>query len=218
MDNSFVKKIPFFANLPDGTHCYQSALKMILTYFTQKDFSFAELDQISGKLEGKWTWPTTSLIWLIDNGFEIKLIEEFSYEAFGKEGKSYLAKRCGEEVANAQEANSDLPREQKLALQFAKRIAIDCRIPSWADLKNLFQEGYLLICNINAAVLYGQEGYSGHFVIPVQIMSEDIILHDPGLPPNPSFKVSQKIFDRAWGYPTEHEKNILAIRPPKTGS
>ena len=122
MDNGqrtmdLVKKIPFFANLPDGTHCYQSALKMILTYFTQKDFSFAELDQISGKLEGKWTWPTTSLIWLLDNGFEIKLIEEFNYESFGKEGKDYLIKRCGEEVANAQEANSDLPREQKLAPQ-----------------------------------------------------------------------------------------------------
>lgn len=210
-----MKKIPFFSNLPDGTHCYQAALKMILTYFTDKEWSFAELDKLSGKLEGKWTWPTSSLIWLLENGFEIKLIEEFSYEAFAGRGKDYLIEKCGLEVANAQEANSDLAREQLLARDFLnKGGSVDYRIPAWKDLEFLFKEGYLIICNINANKLYDYAGYSGHFVLPIEIDAEQIIINDPGLPPAPGLSVDRNIFEKAWAYPTESEKNILAIRFP----
>lgn len=212
-----MKQIPFFPNQSDGTHCYQAALKMVLAGLTAQEPSFEELDRISGKREGKWSWPTMSLIWLMDNGFEIRLVEEFSYERFGKEGKCYLTRRYGREVAQAQAANSDLEAEQNLALHFASRIAVEQRIPDWEDMEALFQKGYLLICNVNAALLCGQTGYSGHFVVPVQIMHDFIVIHDPGLPPNPSFKVSREIFDEAWGYPTEREKNILAVRLKKEG-
>lgn len=210
-----MKKVPFFSNLPDGTHCYQAALKMVLTYFTNKEWSFETLDQLSGKLEGKWTWPTQSFIWLLNNGFEIKLIEEFSYQAFADEGKNYLIEKCGLEVADAQEANSDLPREQKLALEFIQKGgAVDLRIPTLQDLKSLLMDGYLTICNINANRLYNLTGYSGHFVLPIEISPIEILLHDPGLPPAPSTKVAPSVFEAAWGYPTEKEKNILAIRKP----
>lgn len=208
-----MKQVPFFPNLPDGTHCYQAALKMVLTYFEEKEWSYSELDQLSGKLEGKWTWPTASFIWLMKNGFELKLIEEFSYEKFASRGKDYLIDKCGLEVANAQEGNSDLKREQKLAKKFvAAGGKVDYRIPDWKDLEKLFKDEYLIICNINANSLYQFPGYSGHFIVPIAINPEDIVIHDPGLPPSPSLKVNKITFEQAWGYPTEKEKNILAIK------
>lgn len=189
---------------------------MVLTYFTNREWSYTELIQITGKLEGKWTWPTTSLLWLLDHGYDVQLIEEFSYEEFAKRGKDYLIEKCGEEVADIQETNSDLPREQKLAAEVAKRSPVDFRTPSWKDLEQLFKEDYLIICNINASTLYHRKGYSGHFVVPVSVTSDEITLHDPGLPPSPSFTVSKQTFEKAWAYPTEHEKNILAIKPHKS--
>lgn len=211
-----MKQVPFFSNLPDGTHCYQAALKMILTYFTKREWPFETLDQVTGKLEGKWTWPTQSLIWLMEEGFEIKLIEEFSYEGFAKRGKGYLVEKLGLEVANTQEANSDLLREQKLAQEFVRKgEEVDFRIPQWNDLKNLLKDNYLIICNINANLLYNYPGYSGHFVIPIEIAPHHLIVHDPGLPPAPSLRVKKEVFEKAWGYPTEKEKNILAIRKKK---
>lgn len=208
-----MKQVPFFANLADGTHCYQAALKMVLTTFTGKEWPFELLDQLSGKLEGKWTWPTQSFIWLIENGFEIRLIEEFSYEAFAKRGKEYLVEKCGLEVANAQEVNSDLVREQQLAFEFIKKGGkVEYRIPTLDDLKYLLNENYLIICNINANLLYNYPGYSGHFVLPLEIADQEITLHDPGLPPAPSTKVTLDIFEKAWGYPTEKEKNVLGIK------
>ena len=207
-----MKKIPFFANLPDGTHCYQAALKMVLGYFTEREWSFEELDALSQKLEGKWTWPTASLLWLLDHGYEVKLIEEFSYEAFAKRGKEYLIEKCGKEVADAQEANSDLAREQKLSAQFVQRAPVSYQVPDWNDLKKLFADNYIIICNINACQLHGRPGYSGHFVVIEDVKNNFIALHDPGLPPAPSITIAKKIFEKAWGYPSRHEKNILAIR------
>ncbi|MDO8526450.1 MAG: hypothetical protein Q7T03_02040 [Deltaproteobacteria bacterium] len=207
-----MKNIPFFANLPDGTHCYQAALKMVLTHFSGEDFSFEKLDQLTGKLPGKWTWPTQSLIWLLDHGYEIRLIEEFSFEEFAKRGRDYIVSKWGEDVAKAQEANSDLLREQKLAELFSTRCPVDYRSPSWEDIEELFQKNFLLVCNINACGLYQQAGYSGHFVVLTEVSSSHITIHDPGLPPQPALKVERAVFEKAWGYPSEHERNILAIK------
>ena len=207
-----MKAIPFFANSGDGTHCYQAALKMVLHFFTHREWSFEELDALSEKKPGQWTWPTASLVWLLDHGFEVQLIEEFDYAAFGKKGRSYLEKKWGKEVADAQEANSDLTAEQSLAIEFAKRAPLEHRIPEWDDLEKMFREGYLMICNVNASLLHNLEGYSGHFVVPVEIERQIITIHDPGFPPSPSLKVAKKVFEKSWGYPTRHERNLLALR------
>lgn len=207
-----MKAIPFFANLADGTHCYQAALKMALMALSGHEYSFEELDELTGKKLGQWTWPTQSLLWLMENGYEITLIEEFSYEDFGKMGKKYLEKKWGREVADAQEANSDLSWEQKLASKLAKKISVDYRIPNWDDLKNLFKEGSFLICNVNSQLLHKKSGYSGHFIVPAEVGEDFIILHDPGLPPAPNMQVTRNTFEKAWGYPTEHEKNLLGIK------
>ena len=211
-----MKQIPYFANLEDGTHCYQAALKMVLSYFYNKDWSFKELDCITGKLPGKWTWPTASLLWLLDHQFEVRLIETFDYNAFAKRGKDYLAEKYGDEVAEAQNQNSDLAREQKLAEKFAQKNCVTQRTPEWHDLECLFKDKYLIICNINACLIHNRKGYSGHFVVPLKVSGSSIVLHDPGLPPLPSITVTKELFEAAWGYPSEEAKNILAIR--KTGA
>lgn len=186
---------------------------MVLAHFTGKPLDFQTLDKLTGKLAGQWTWPTASLIWLMQSGYELKLIEEFSFEAFAGKGKDYLIEKCGLEVANAQEAHSNLRREQKLAKKFvAVGGKVDYRIPQWPDLEKLFKDGYLIICNINANKLYRQAGYSGHFVLPIEITDQYIVIHDPGLPPAPALKVDRSTFETAWGYPAETDKNILAIR------
>ncbi|MBI4223397.1 MAG: hypothetical protein HY609_00550 [Deltaproteobacteria bacterium] len=208
-----MKNVVFFANLPDGTHCYQAALKMALAYFEQKERSFADLDRLTDKLKDKWTWPTASLIWLMENGFEIKLVEKFSYRDFAARGKDYLIEKCGREVADAQAFHSDLFREQALAKQFIEKGGtVDYRIPGLQDIEQSLKDEYLIICNINANCLYQRSGYSGHFVLPVEIGDQNIVIHDPGLPPAPSLKVPKTIFEKAWGYPAEEDKNLLAIR------
>lgn len=185
---------------------------MVLQFFEGKEYSFEELDLLSGKRPDQWTWPTQTFLWLLKRGYEIRLIEEFDYRSFGERGVDYIKEISGEEVAHIQEANSDIPSEQKLALRFAEKKLVEYRRPTLQDLQNYMKKGYLTICNINASLLYRGEGYSGHFIVPTEIGPDKITIHDPGHPPKPAQPIEITTFEAAWAYPNEKAKNLVAIR------
>jgi len=205
--------IPFHPNTGDGTHCFQAVLKMTLGAFEpDTEYSYDQLDQISQKVEGKWTWPTAAMVWLMERGYEVKLIEEFDYKQFAERGMDYLIAKCGQEVAEAQADNSLIEEERKTAAAFVERAPVDYRVPSLDDLKQLVSDGWVVICNINAALLQHQPGYTGHFVVITEVNDKEVVLHDPGLPPCPGFAAEHASFEKAWGYPAATDKNVLAIR------
>jgi hypothetical protein len=185
----------------------------VIKYFDpQKSCTIEEMDSISAKVPGKWTWPTAAMLWMIENGYEIRLIEDFDYALFAEKGKDYIIDKCGKEVGEAQIKNSIIDREQELARKFAKFNLVERRLPVFEDIEILLNGGYLIICNINAAALNRQKGYSGHFVVVYKFSRKTITIHDPGLPPRPSLEVPLELFEKAWAYPSESEKNLLAIR------
>lgn len=205
-------KIPFHPNTGDGTHCFQAALKMALAkLLPDQEFSYEYLDKISGKGEGQWTWPTKAMLWMMDLGLNIRLIEEFDYKAFVKSGLKYLIKRYGKEVAAAQADHSDIEKERKIAAKFVELAPIEYRIPDFADIEQMISDGGIVLVNLNSAALHGLPGYSGHFVVICDITSENVILHDPGMPPYPEHRVKKSVFERAWGYPKDSDRNLMCI-------
>jgi len=205
-------KIPFFPNTGDGTHCFQAAMKMAFAVLMPKrTFTDEELDRISQKLPGKWTWPTAAMLWMLDNGLDVELVENFDYGKFVQAGADYLIERYGEEVGRAQVENSDVEREREFARLFAGHNRVTQRTPHLADLKSRINKGSVLIVNLNAATLNNEPGYSGHFVVICDVMKDSVRLHDPGLPPRRNLVVPIERFEQAWGYPSEKDKNLLAI-------
>jgi hypothetical protein len=208
--------IPFFPNTGDGTHCFQAALKMALAHLLpEREFSYEFLDEMSGKKPGKWTWPTAAMLWLIEEGFEIGLVEEFDYREFVNDGGEYLLRRYGREVGEAQIKNSDIEYEREIAKRFIDIAPIEYRIPNFDDLKKAFSENSVSIIYLNAQALLGISGYSGHFIVVCDVDEKNVRLHDPGLPPRPNLIVSCDVFNKAWGYPTIHERNLLFMRKLK---
>lgn len=205
--------VPFYENTPDNTHCFQAALRMVLKYFLpEQEYSWEELETITVKKKDGWTWPIAAMIWLSKNGFEIKDIELFDYLEFSKEGKKYLTDKFGSEVADAQDTFTDLPQEQRFASELTSYVHVEMRIPNTDDLRTLLTEGYLLICNINSAKLTGKEGYFPHAVVIKGYEDNTFILHNPGIPGEENQHASATLFEKAWAYPDETAKNILAIR------
>lgn len=205
-------KIPFFPNTGDGTHCFQAAMKMALAvHLPEREFSYEELDGISEKLPGKWTWPTAAMLWMIEHGLSLRLIEEFDYRAFVLRGESYLIERFGKEVGEAQIANSDIDRERDVARRFAEIAPLEYRIPDLADVQAELRRGSVVILNVNAAALHGVRGYSGHFIVVCDVDEQTVTLHDPGLPPSPSLRVPRGQFECGWAYPVARDKNMLSI-------
>ena len=115
--------IPFYSN-PDATHCFQACLRSVLKYFCpDKDYSWEELDKLSGKRVGKWTWPLYAIGQLNDAGFETEIMEDFDYLKFIEAPNKYLLDRFGAQAGNEQIVNSDISHE----VEVSKRYSQTCR-------------------------------------------------------------------------------------------
>jgi hypothetical protein len=207
------KEIPFYQNTPDDTHCFQASLKMIMKYFwPSEDYSWKELDKITAKVSGMWTWTMAGLMWLQEKGLEIKNIEAFDYEKFIQKGGQYLRDEFGEEVGNEQIKHCDIDQEIAIAKKFVKTINTEKRSPSMKEIKELLLKGYLIIVSLNAIALDEKMGYASHSVVIKGFDDQGFILNDPGLPGRENRKVDFGIFEKAWAYPNEKARNIMAFK------
>lgn len=214
-----INKVPFYANTLDDTHCFQAALRMVMKHcWPERDYSWEELEKITAKVEGLWTWPMSGMLWLREQGMEVKHMEVFDYEKFAEEGGQYLIDQYGEEVGKAQIEHSDIKQEKRFAREFVKKIETVRTIPAIDDIKTLLEEEYLLICNVNSRALINEEGYAGHFVVVKGFDDTHLLIHDPGLPPHKNNRVGLDIFEKAWAYPNERAKNIMAFRLHRNSS
>jgi len=210
-------KVPFYPNTKDNTHCYQAVLMSILGYFLpEQKFSMKQLEKLTAKKKGKWTWPTQTLINLHEMGFDVKTKETFDYEKFVKNGGKYLIEKYGEAVGNTQIENSDMEQEIGLAKRYVSIFGNNPELPEIDELGKLLKQDYLLVINVNHYGLYGKKGYSGHFVVICDIDDKHVYLHDPGIPPQPNAKILIKNFKKAWEYPDKESRNYQAFRYKKS--
>lgn len=189
---------------------------MVLKYFLpEKDFNWEELEKLTAKKEGLWTWTMAGTIALKKMGFEIVNMEEFDYLRMAQEGEKYLAEKNGEETAKIQVAHCDIRQEMKLAKEFYDIFGNQNNLPEIKDIKNLLEDGYLVTCHVNFRILNEKEGYTGHFVVIIGFDDENLYLHDPGLPPQENRKVTNDLFLKAWAYPNEAAKYLVAFKYSK---
>lgn len=208
-----IQNIPFFSNTPDDTHCFQAVLKMVLKYFQpDRDYSFEELDKFSDKVPNMWTWATRTLINMQKMGFDLINMESFDYLAFSKNGKNYIENKFGQEMAIAQEQNSNLQKEMIDASEFVKVFGNNFILPEIEDIKNYIDQGYVIGCNVNIEKLNKNSGYAGHFILVFGYDDNNLYLHDPGHPPYPDRKVSFNEFTHAWAYPNHDNQNLVAFK------
>jgi hypothetical protein len=203
---------PFYSNTPDNTHCFQAALRMVLKYFVpEQDFSWEELDKITAKTEGMWTWPMAGLVWMQEHAFEVINVEKFDYERFIKDPKDYLERRFGQDVAQEQIKNSNIPREVEYAKKFIKLVNTQNRIAVIEEIPELLNEGYLVVANVNSRSLNDKEGYVGHFIVINEYVDGELTIQDPGRPPLQNRKLTKKQFLKGWAYPDESTQNLIAF-------
>ncbi|NCN82712.1 MAG: hypothetical protein GW947_01980 [Candidatus Pacebacteria bacterium] len=203
---------PFFPNTPDNTHCYQAVFKMLLKqYFPNEECSWDELEKITAKVEGLWTWPTAGLLWLAEKGLAVKSVGLFDYEAFVEQGEGYLLDFYGENIGQSQIDHSDIPQEQIIAQEYVAKAIRETRLAQIADITTALDSDSFVICNVNLKALNNEAGYSGHFVLIYGHDDKNLFLQDPGLPAQKEHKVSFDQFIKAWAYPSEKSQGMAVI-------
>lgn len=204
--------VPFFGN-PDNTHCFQATIRMALeNYCPKQEYSWEQLDELSGKKLDKWTWRTRGLLELHKRGMEIINWGNFIHKDFVERGEDYLIEFFGAEKAKIQIEHCDLGYEIENAREMLGAFENRYGLPEISDIKNLLDIGYLVICNVNSKILNNLPGYSGHFILIYEVTDEHIVMHDPGPPHFPDRKVSYEHFLRAWEYPSTQARNLFALR------
>jgi hypothetical protein len=206
--------VPIFRkNTSDDLHCVEACVAMILeTVDPTKTYLLEDLARIAGKMKGGWTWPMRLMVWLAEQGFEVISEVGFDYPAFAADGALYLERAFGNEVARTQVAHADIDAERKAVPAFLERIKPQKTIPTLARLRELLEQGYFLMCNVNSRVIHGHSGYCGHVILIYGIDENNVYAHDPGLPAVRAKQIPIDLFERAWAFPNEDAKGVLAIK------
>ena len=213
--NEVTLQAPYFVpNTDDAEHCLQACASMVLSVLmpTQK-FSFKELDEMSDKGEGKYTWPLRILVEFAKYGLGVSIIEPFDYVQFSNDPERYLVRQFGEEVGRDQIVNSDLPSVVRAAEVIISHplIRVTTRIPTKDDIYELLGRGAYIICNVNQRVLQGDPGYVGHFIVIYGANDQGCLIHNPGPPAKKAEVIEWKLFDAAWSYPSDNARNLMGI-------
>lgn len=195
--------IPFYPEwptdkYPEGEHCAEMSLKMVLAYFQPKiDYSLKQLEAITGKRPEEATWEMSLGIWLAGNGFGIKRYSMFNYVEFEQRGIDYIRDAFGDETADWQDANSNVKAAQLQVKEYLEKVSIVEKKPTVNDIQNEMDNGYLARVMVNSKLLNGMSGYMGYSVVITGYDDDHIWFHDPGMPPLENRKVASGLFQEA---------------------
>lgn len=179
----------------------------------ERDFSWEELEEMTAKKPGLWTWTTKGLISMKRLGFTVVVLCTFDNKQLVEKKEQYLYERGGEAVAKEQIRHSDMEQELEIAEEYLRIFPDDkIVIPTIEDIKEYLNKGFLIVALLDATTLNNEKGnYVGHFVVVYDIDEKNVYFHDPGLPPQKSRKVKIADFIKAWQYPKENQ-NIMAFK------
>lgn len=201
----------FYKNTADDLHCFQAALRMVLSvYFPKKKFASTYIDKITGFSKEKYTWDTKGYLWLVKKGFELVRVSDFNYNRFSKEGEKYLKWFWRSDVYEKQKEMSDFKKEQRISKKLQEVSKIFSRKATVRDIEIFFNKGYTVIAYVNPRAIDGKRGYGNHSVVIVDELPKHIVFHDPGIPPQRNRRVTKKVFQKAL-----HE--IVAVRQKNRG-
>jgi len=195
--------IPFYPShatkaSPEGEHCVVMSLKMMLgVLMPERKFALEELEQITHKAPEGGAFATHYLIWLADQGFEIKRWDMHDWKAFEREGVNYIRRTIGDGAADYAAKTADIPYEQSVVDEFLDKVKLVRQKPTVDIAEQALRDGWLLRAPVNSRILNKHEGYMGHSVVITGFDGDDVIFHDPGPPAIKSRRVSRTVFQRA---------------------
>lgn len=176
----------------------QMSLKMMLAVLMPgRDFTLEELEKITGKSADGSAFATHYLIWLADQGFEIKRWDTYDWKAFERDGVEYIRRAIGDEAAEYTARTADMAFEQSAIDEFLNKVKLIHQKPTVEDAEEALRAGWIVRAPVNARVLNAQEGYLGHSVVIIGFDGDNVIFHDPGLPAVAARRESRALFQKA---------------------
>jgi hypothetical protein len=201
-----MKPIPFYANHEDNHHCMLAVYRSVFDYFYDEKISWAELEALTGYEPKKAAWSLTIISYLTKRGMNIRMIEPFDYVRYYAIGESYLEELFPSAEKDWQLEHGNILEIRPLIPDFLERVKYELKKPTLEDIDSMLVEDRLVIVTLDSRVLNDKPGYFSHAVLVIKDAGDHYIIHDPGLPPQPSRHVSkQKLYAAMGGEKTTSE-------------
>ncbi|MBW2966791.1 hypothetical protein KY342_06840 [Candidatus Woesearchaeota archaeon] len=202
-------EIPFYRQSSSG-NCMQTQVKMALKYYyPEKDFSFEELDKLSGRTPGKWTWTSQLLPVLIDNNLDAYYYSTTPYNEIKQRGEEFILEYYGQrdgqvmiDHTNFESLYSSIDKLNNNKKFFQEKL-------DFSEIENEFKKGHIIILIIDKNVLFNRQGsYAGHGITITSINQTHISIHDSSGTQNLLTTKEQLI--KAWNAPgTDNDAIII---------
>lgn len=196
-----MKKIPpFVQNSSDNMHCVNAVFRMVSQYLLGIDFTWEEIDKLTKAIPGNATWTFIGEMEFAKRGLKVKNIEPVDYEKLYKEGVNYLSTIIGKNTYDYYLNKSNISSVIKYIPEYLKYVEHETRRATVNEIVQILKDGKLIGAEVNSRILNRKPGFSLHFVLLYGFEGKHIILHDPGLPPIKSRKVSLDEFDKCFNF------------------
>lgn len=202
-------------NSEDEEHCVHACFQMIFRTKTGGNVpSFAELDILMQKMPGKYTWEYGLLGEMGQYGFETEVVWTLDLELLRDDPESCILQHFGKTVGGEYVANTDLSIVSGQAARLLQSKAhIQTRVPELPDVLDFLTQGFYITVTINQRILQADPGYAAHSIFIYGAGPRGIRVHNPGPPASRSSEIPWDLFDKAWSFPDESVRNIMALRP-----
>lgn len=192
-------EIPFVKN--PGKACALACYTMTAKYFFPKT-TFEEVAKISDWEPGYVVWAFKFWLWIMDKGIKVTDYDLIDYEKWVNNGLDGLRESIGDKNFKYIKGNTEdlgsYAADIKKVLNHPNFTYIK-RKQTFPDLEEAFKKGTVCEVVLNPRVLDGEDGFSMHRVVVLDITDKDIIFHDPQKKvPRPARKESKELFEKAW--------------------
>src|ERR1700748_556849 len=102
------KKVPFYQNHEDNMHCAVAVYRMLFEHFLHRKLTWEEAEKMCGFKDNTAAWQVTIWERMANIGFDIRMIEDFDYRRYAKEGDDYLRKHFSQAKYEWQVSHSDI--------------------------------------------------------------------------------------------------------------
>ena len=192
---------PFVANSDDDMHCVNAVFCMVLRHYTDKDMSWEEVDTVTKSIPGHGTWTICGDIELAKHGIHVTNIEPVDYATLHKEGETYLRRVFGEDTANYYLKRSNISSVIADIPEFLRTVHHETRRIQTDEIISMLSKGACIGATINSSILNRKSGFALHYILLYDFDGTYFYLHDPGLPPMPSRKITVQEFESSFIYP-----------------
>jgi hypothetical protein len=191
--------VPFYANTTgDGNQCAQVAMRGIVKYFLGKEMSVEDLDNLTRRTEGHWTYTTQVAPALYNLGLKVKYFSKTDFTPF-LQGESYIRQHYGdaaEQILKYTDIDSLI-----WSIENIKNYDLfELRVPKFEEIEEHIIEGHVPMVLVDYAKLSGKNGpFVGDYVNMTGFDSESVYFHNSYQGnPTPNMKIEKSKFIDAW--------------------